>query len=170
MVAQLSKRDDREAVAKACMEAVYRIEKPTTQEQILIDALAPKQKETIAAPLFTEADRYVPTVEIGEYERDCIRSFMEVFPDSKLEKQVMAGKQITHNTIRLPTLPCAGAKNAQKNLKSLSDFLAAHERDTYTHFSQGVADRWAHLWFFHVAGRGSGCSPDGFMGAVARRE
>lgn len=135
MVAQLSKRDDREAVAKACMEAVYRIEKPTTQEQILIDALAPKQKETIAAPLFTEADRYVPTVEIGEYERDCIRSFMEVFPDSKLEKQVMAGKQITHNTIRLPTLPCAGAKNAQKNLKSLSDFLAAHERDTYTHFS-----------------------------------
>ena len=150
MVTQLRKSKDRGAVAEGCLDAVHAIAKPTTQEKILIDALAPRQEETAAEPLFTEADRYVPTVEIGEYEKDCIRLFMEVFPDSKLEKQLMAEKQVTHNAIKLPVLPSASAKKAQKCLKSLSDYVVAHERDTYDHFSGREAPIGGHITGFSM--------------------
>lgn len=132
MVTQLSKSVERKAVADCCMEAVRAIEKPTTQEKILIDALLPKQEIVPTEPLFTEADRYVPAVEIDNYALESIRAFMEIFPDSKLEKQVLAGKPITHKQIKLPALPCSGAKTAQKHLKSLSEFIIAHERDTFS--------------------------------------
>ena len=135
MVTQLSKQEDKKALTAACMEAVRSIAKPTTQEQVLIDALLPREEETKQEPLFTEEDRYVPTVEIGDYELQCIRSFMEIFPDSKLEEQVTAGKTVTHNAMKLPVILCAGAKTAQKNLKSLSDFFVSHEKETFAHFN-----------------------------------
>ena len=135
MVTQLSKSEDRKSVAENCMDAVYAIAKPTTQEKILIDALTPKQEEVETEPLFTDADRYIPVVQIGDYERACIRTFMEVFPDSKLEKQILAGKPVTHNAVSLPALLCASAKRARMNLKSLSEYVIQHERDTFPHMS-----------------------------------
>lgn len=135
MVTQLSKSEDRKSVAENCMDAVYAIAKPTTQEKILIDALTPKQMEVETEPLFTDADRYVPVVEIGDYEKECIRAYMEVFPDSKLEKQILAGALVSHNAVKLPALSCASAKRAQKNLRSLSEYVVAHERDTFPHMS-----------------------------------
>lgn len=135
MVTQLVKSDDRANVGKGCMGAAYAITKPTTQEKILIDALTPAQKEAEPEPLFTDGDRYVPIVEIGDYERSCIRAFMEVFPDSKLEQQIYAGKPVIHDEEKAEVLPCIGAKNAQNNLKSLSEYVIAHERDTFTHMT-----------------------------------
>ena len=130
MVTQLHQSEDRGAVADACMDAVEAIAKPTSQEKILIDALMPKQEKT-EEPQFTEADRYVPVVEIDDYAMECIRTFMEIFPQSKLEKQVLEGKPVKHNGIKLPVLPCAAAKKAQQHLRSLSDFVTAHEKETY---------------------------------------
>jgi len=150
MVTQLSKSDDRTDVAKACMEAVYGIEKPTTQEKILMDALAPEQAENVYEPLFTEEDRYTPVIEIDDYAKGCIAAFMELFPQSKLEKQVLAGKPVTHNGIILPALPCAAAINAQKNLKALSDFFVAHERETYSHHWHGELPLGAEIGSFDI--------------------
>ncbi len=135
LVTQLSKQEDKRALTRACVEAVRAIAKPTTQEQVLIDALLPREEEVPQEPLFTEEDRYVPLVEIGDYERSCIRAFMDIFPDSLLEKQVMAGKKVEHNALKLPVLPGHAAKKAQENLKSLSDFFVAHERASFTRFS-----------------------------------
>lgn len=132
LLTQLRKSEDRGAAADACMDAVHAIAKPTSQEKILIDALIPKHAEKKAELLFTEEDRYEPVVEIDDYARDCIRSFMEIFPQSKLEKQILAGKPVTHNGIKLPGIPCDAAKRARENIKSLSDWFAAHETETYT--------------------------------------
>lgn len=135
MVTQLQKSENREAVAAACMAAVRAIAKPTTQEQVLIDALLPKEEICKTEPLFTEADRYVPTVEIGAYEKDCIRAFMEMFPDSKMEQQVLSGKKVIFDEEKQTLEPCESARKAYKNLKSLSDFFVAHERETFTVYS-----------------------------------
>ena len=134
IVTQLSKSDDRCGLAQSCMVAVRSIDKPTTQEKILIDALMPKQSRYPAEPLFTEADRYVPQIVIDDYARESIRAFMEMFPDSRLEKQILAGKPVTHLGINLPVLPCATAKSARKNIQSLSDFFVAHQQETFLHY------------------------------------
>jgi hypothetical protein len=83
--------------------------------------------------LFSEEDRYTPVINIDDYAKSCIDAFMELFPQSKLEKQIMAGKPVSHNSIKLPAPSCVTAQNAQKNLKSLSDYFISHERDTFMH-------------------------------------
>lgn len=156
MVTQLRKSEDRGAVAESCMDAVYAITKPTTQEKVLIDALTPKQAVKESEPLFTEADRYDPVIGIDDYEKECIRFFMEQFPQSKLEKQVLAGKQVTHNGIKLPILPCAAAKSAQRNIKSLSDYVIAHERDTFMHHIGREFPIGADVRYFQIAKKEGG--------------
>ncbi|MBR5508537.1 MAG: hypothetical protein IKV59_00635, partial [Lachnospiraceae bacterium] len=133
MVTQLSKSENRVALAQSCMDAVRGILKPTTQEKILIDALTPQKSEEEEDPLFSEEDRYTPSIIIDDHAKGCIAAFMDLFPQSKLEKQILAGKPVSHNSIKLPALSCAAAKNAQKNLKSLSDYFISHERDTFMH-------------------------------------
>ena len=133
MVTQLIKSENRAALAQSCMDAVHAISKPTTQEKILIDALTPQKAEEEEESLFSEEDRYTPAIIIDDYAKSCIAAFMDLFPQSKLEKQILAGKPVSHNSIKLPALSCAAAQNAQKNLKSLSFFFISHERDTFMH-------------------------------------
>ena len=136
MVTQLQKTEDRVPVARNCMEAVRRIPKPTSQEQVLIDALISQTtEESKPEPLFTEDDRYLPDAQIGDYEKSCMEAFMEIFPDSKLKQQILGDKTISHNAMNLPALSCKSGKTAQKNLNSLSEYIVAHERDTYTQFN-----------------------------------
>ena len=150
MVTQLRGSEDRGAVADACMDAVEAITKPTSQEKILIDALMPKQAKA-EEPQFTEADRYDPVVEIDDYAMECIRAFMEIFPQSKLEKQVLEGKPVKHNGIKLPVLSCAAAKKAHQNLRSLSDFVTAHEKETYEGcFEEKEIPIGSHIHNFHI--------------------
>ena len=134
MVTQLGKREDRAAVAEGCLEAVRAISEPTTQEKILIDALMPEKEEPHSEPLFTEADRYEPVIGIDAYAKVCIGAFMELFPQSRLEQQVLAGEPVLHNAVREPIVPCAAAATAQKNIRSLSDAVIAHEKETFMHF------------------------------------
>ncbi len=133
MVTQLSKNAEREPVARCCMAMVQAISGPTTQEKILIDALLPKQAEEEEVPLFSETDRYVPVIALDDYARDCISAFMELFPQSKLEKQILSGKQVSHTGIKMPEIPCEAAQNARKNLRSFSDYIGAHESDIFQH-------------------------------------
>lgn len=156
MVAQLSKSEDRGALAQSCMDAVYAISKPTTQEKILIDALAPKQTEMEEEPLFSEEDRYIPVIVIDDYAKGCMDAFMELFPQSKLEKQVLAGNPVSHNSIQLPALSCVAARNAQKNLKSLSDYFISHEWDTFMHHVGREFPIGANVRYFQIMKEGGG--------------
>lgn len=135
LTTQLSKLPEKKHLSAACLEAVKAIARPTTQEQVLIDALIPKKTDEVSRePLFTQSDRYIPAAEIGEYELACIRTFMEIFPDSKLEDQVLAGNIVTHDSTKQPTVPCSAAKKARQNLNTLSDWIIAHEKETCTNF------------------------------------
>ena len=154
LVSQLSKSGERKHIAESCMDAVLAIAKPTTQEKVLIDALKPAPEEAKEEPLFTEEDRYVPVIEIGEYEQDCIRCFLEVFPDSKLEAQLRAGEPILHDASRVQATDCPSAVNARKRLKSLSDFIVSHERDTFVHFNGQEVPIGSHIRYFALYNEG----------------
>ena len=156
MITQLSKSEDRGALAQSCMDAVHAIANPTTQETILIDALSPKQTAIEVEPLFSEKDRYTPVVIIDDYAKSCIDAFMELFPQSKLEKQVLAGNPVFHNSIQLPVLSCAAVKTAQKNLKSLSDYFAAHEKESFMHHLGREIPIGTDVRYFEIAKDGGG--------------
>ena len=150
LVTQLQKSEDRQALAEGCMDAVHAIAKPTTQEKILIDALMPAVEEAREEPLFTQEDRYVPVVQIGEYERECIRAFMEVFPDSRLEAQILAGKTVSYDPVKPDESVCASAKRARENLESLHAFFVAHQYDTYQLYDGRDIPLGAQLHSFSV--------------------
>ena len=150
LVTQLQKSEDRRFLAESCMDAVLAIAKPTTQEKILIDALMPAAEEVKEESLFTEKDRHVPVVQIGEYEKECIRAFMQVFPDSKLEAQILAGNPVTQEPVKTDAPISAGAKRARENLESLHAFFVAHQYDTYTFYDGREIPLGAPLHSFTV--------------------
>ena len=132
MLLQLHKKAERTHVVEICMDYVRAISKPTTQEQILIDQLLPKATKVEKKVLFTEADRYLPQVEVDDFARECIQEFTAIFPDSKLENQVLAGKPVAAKAPLLKPKACASAQEAEKLIKSLSDFFVAHETEHFT--------------------------------------
>lgn len=154
LVTQLSKSEKRKHIAESCMDAVLAIPKPTTQEKVLIDALRPAPEEAKEEPLFTEEDRYVPVIEIGEYEQACIRCFMEVFPDSRLEEQIRTGHRMICDAVKSAQPHCASAERARANLRSLSAFITAHERDTYTNYAGREIPIGAGMHNFGIMGGG----------------
>jgi len=132
MLLQLHKKAERTHVVETCMDYVRAIQSPTTQEKILIDQLLPKAAKKEKKVLFTEADRYSPKVEVGDFAIECIREFMAVFPDSKLESQVLAGKPVAAKVPLLKPKTCATVQETEKLVKSLSDFFVAHETEHFT--------------------------------------
>lgn len=132
MLLQLRKQEDRAHVVQTCMGYVQNIQDPTTQEKILIDQLLPKVEKREKKILFTEADRYIPQVEVDDFAKACIRKFMAIFPDSKLESQVLAGKPVAAKVPLLKPKACATVQETEKLVKSLSDFFVAHETEHFT--------------------------------------
>lgn len=124
----------KESLVSACMNAVRAIDKPTTQEKILIDALLPKPVDSEAEVLCTEADRYVPNVELDEYAKGCLRVFTEFFPDSKLEQQTLAGLPVLPKMELIPRKPCKAAAKARENFESLNTFFLRNEKQTFPAF------------------------------------
>ena len=131
MLLQLRKQEDRAHVAQTCMGYVQSIQDPTTQEKILIDQLLPKVAKREKKVLFTEADRYNPQVEVDEFAKECIREFMAVFPDSKLESQILAGKPVAAKVPLLKPKTCKAAQKVQLRLEELSSFIVAHETEHF---------------------------------------
>ena len=131
MLTQLSKQPDRKPLVQRCMAYVQSIHNPTTQEQILISALVPEQTAS-AAPIFTEADRYCPQPQYNSFAKACVRQFMCCFPDSSMETQLERGKYVRHMPSLFKTAMSPSAAAARTRLKALSDYVTAHEEDTYT--------------------------------------
>jgi len=129
MLIQLQK--EKSALVQRCMPLVHAIPKPTTQEKVLMEALLPKEKAAEAQPLFTEADRYQPVVEIDEELANCLREFTTFFPDSKLEQQVLAGIPMAPRKTLFRGKACVQVKEAGKRLQDLSDFFVQHETEQF---------------------------------------
>ena len=132
MVTQLKKAGERESLVSACMEAVRGICNPTTQEKILIDALCPAEMPADEV-LFTEEDGYYPVVELNSYASDCMRTFTELFPNSRLEQQVLAGVPVNHDAVKTQAEPCDGAKRAEAHINSLAAFVKANETQEFNY-------------------------------------
>ena len=148
MLLQLHKKAERTHVVETCMDYVRAISKPTTQEQILIDQLLPKAAKPVKKVLFTEDDRYSPKVEVDDFAKACIREFMSVFPDSKLESQVLAGKPAEAKAPLLKPKACTTAQEADKLLESLSAFFVAHETEHFQGFIGGGIPLGCHINMF----------------------
>ena len=118
MLLQLRKQEDRAHVVQTCMGYVQSIQDPTTQEKILIDQLLPKAAKKEKKVLFTEADRYNPQVEVDDFARECIQEFTAIFPDSKLENQVLAGKPVAAKAPLLKPKACASAMAANSSCRT----------------------------------------------------
>lgn len=133
MLLQLQK--EKTELAQRCIELVRTIPKPTTQEKVLIEALLSKQNAAKAQPLFTEADRYQPVIEIDDYARECLREFTAFFPDSKLEQQVLEGIPTAPQNRLSQDKPCRLVLAAKERLQDLSEFFVHHETE---HFDTGT--------------------------------
>ena len=131
MLLQLRKQEDRAHVVQTCMGYVQSIQDPTTQEKILIDQLLPKVEKREKKILFTEADRYIPQVEVDDFAKACIREFMAIFPDSKLESQVLAGKPVAAKVPLINPKTCLAAKKVHSRLEELSSYIVAHETEHF---------------------------------------
>ena len=148
MLLQLKKKKERLSVVETCTDYVRAIQNPTTQEKILIDQLLPKAAKKEKKVLFTEADRYHPQVEVDDFAKECIREFMAVFPDSKLESQVLAGKSVAAKAPLLKPKSCATARETEKLVKSLSDFFVAHETEHFSDAFRGEVPVGCHINLF----------------------
>ena len=131
MLLQLRKQEDRAHVVQTCMGYVQSIQDPTTQEKILIDQLLPKVEKREKKILFTEADRYIPQVEVDDFAKACIREFMAIFPDSKLESQVLAGKPVAAKVPLINPKTCLAAQKVHSRLEELSSYIVAHETEHF---------------------------------------
>lgn len=131
MLLQMRKKAERTDVVETCMDYVRAIQNPTTQEKILIDQLLPKAAKPVKKVLFTEADRYSPKVEVDDFAKECIREFMAIFPDSKLESQVLAGKPVAAKVPLIKPKACQAAQKVQSRLEELSSYIVAHETEHF---------------------------------------
>ena len=150
MLLQLHKKAERTHVVEICMDYVRAISKPTTQEQILIDQLLPKAAKSVKKILFSEDDRYMPQVEVGDFAIECIQEFMAIFPESKLEGQVLAGKSVAAKAPLLKPRACATAQETEKLVKSLSDFFVAHETEHFSDPLRGDKPLGCHINYFSL--------------------
>lgn len=150
MLTQLARQEENAPLVRRCVRLAAAIPRPTAQEKVLIDGLRPKEEATVEAPLFTEADRWMPTIEIDAFSWDCVHTFMEFFPDSRLEQQTLSGVFILPEDVRQEKTPCPAAVRAKELVKSLSDFFIAHEQDTFTTFQGEQHLLSCPLYLFHA--------------------
>ena len=103
-------------------------EKIGSKEKILLDNLLPKETAGTKKTLFTAADRYSPKDFDEEFISECISSFAQLFPDSSLPDEYKGKKAGLFKSL---VGACKSAKEAEADLKSLSDFIDAHREYEY---------------------------------------
>jgi len=127
---QLQKEEKTKALAQRCMAYVRQIQTPTTQEQVLIDALIP-QEDPLQAVQNSGQFPLLPVV-LDDYALGCVDAFMTVFPQSRLKEQVLRGAPVSHDAQKRAVAPCPAAEKAKADLISLSNFFIAHETEPFT--------------------------------------
>lgn len=132
ILTELKSDEKRKSIYEAFIPRIKELserDKIGSKEKILIDSLLPKETATTRESLFTDADRYMPNNFDEAYVSECIKEFAELFPDSSLPEQY-AGKKI--GLFKNLAGSCKTAKEAEADIKSLSDFIDAHREFEYT--------------------------------------
>ena len=127
MLTTLKQKQEKQAILQSCIPHIQAITAPTTREQMLINNLLPKAPPQKPQLPYTEADCYCPVLAVTGYASDCIHTFMEYFPHSKLEQQVMDGKRIEPTLTEERTDPCDEVTAAKAHLQDLSDYFRAND-------------------------------------------
>lgn len=123
----LQKKEGKQAILQSCIPHLKNISAPSPREQMLISNLLPKETPKKKELPYTEADRYCPALTVTGYATQCLHTFTEYFPHSKLEQQVIAGKQIEPTLTAAPTAPCDEVTAAKAHLQDLSDYFRAND-------------------------------------------
>ena len=134
MIMNLSKDEKRSELFARCRELTKSMTSPTTKEKILLDSISPAdsvKSEASAKPLYTEKDEYFPEIPDNELTRECVDIFMRYFPDSSVGEMLYPDKYRKGLFGKIKISPCGSAKRADKDLKSLCEFIKQHERDEF---------------------------------------
>lgn len=123
------------AMFEKCLPLLDKISEPTEKERMFMESIAPKKKEEPKKEIkLRDEDIYCPKLNIYGPLNECIETFMEYFPESKLRDQlrgkVSAGIFGKLSGI-LGSSECETYKQAVKDIKSLSSMLGEHENDVY---------------------------------------
>ncbi len=148
MVMQLSKNEKKRIGFEKCLPFVKDIKYPSAKERILIEnILGSEKKDDEKAPLFDETDKYSPEIPDNEYTRECVKTFMRYFPDSK------AGSLIYPDIYKKPSLiksltTCKSAKETEKNTASLFELVYAHRTDEFIIRGESFTiDCWDNIFY-----------------------
>ena len=156
MIMNLSEDEGRAKLFNRCAQMVKEIDNPTTKEQILIDSIAPGEKAgevKEAEVLFTEKDKYVPTLADNTIVRESVKTFMRYFPESAIGPAICPEdhKQGFLGTLKEAIL----GKNTNQiasetadELRKFSSFVKLHEKDEFKSYGETSlvgGEPWA-LW------------------------
>lgn len=134
---------------KKCRTAAESIKNPSTKEKILIDNILGKSENTKREKLWDENDRISFEVPDSDFTRECVKTFMRYFPDSKIgnllypdsfKKKLLKGLKST----------CDSCKEAAKLCEDLGNLVKAHNKDEFTCYNDGeVCTVDCQPWRFH---------------------
>lgn len=127
MLTTLQKKEGKQAILQSCIPYLKNISAPSPREQMLISNLLPKETPKKKELPYTEADCYRPALTVTGYAAQCLHTFTEYFPRSKLEQQVMDGKQIEPTFTVEATVPCDEVTATKAHLQDLSDYFRAND-------------------------------------------
>ena len=134
IILNLSKDEKRADLYEKCKALAKSMTAPTTKEKILLDSISPSdsvKSDVPAKPLYTEDDEYLPEIPDNELTRECVDTFMRYFPDSSVGEMLYPDKYRKGLFGKIKISPCGSAKKADKDLKSLCEFIKQHERDEF---------------------------------------
>lgn len=120
---------------KKCLPLLEKISEPTEKERMFIESFVPKEKKEPKKVIeLRDEDIYCPKLNVFGPLNDCIETFMEYFPESKLRDQ-LRGKASAGIFGKLSGIfgssECETYKQAVKDLKSLASRIGEHENDVY---------------------------------------
>ena len=147
MVINISKDQNRKALYDKCVHLVKEMEEPTTKEKILIESIIPgmaKEEQQDTEVLFTDKDQYIPELTDTTCLKECVRTFMDYYPDSCIGKALFPEdyKEGVLGKLKGAFLGVGGKQVAEatvKDLKAFGQFIKLHEKDEF------VAEGETHL-------------------------
>ncbi len=137
---RLSKDKERTDLSAKCKPLAEGIVNPTVKEKILIENITSAEKKTERTPLFEELDIYRPYVPDNEFTVDCVKTFMEYFPDSEVGNILyphLFKKSIGGRIVGTLQSECNTHKQAVADIESLCALINEHRTDEFINAYDG---------------------------------
>ncbi len=140
IIIRLSKDEERAELFQKCKPIAESISNPSVKEKILIENITGAEEKAEKPLLYSEADAYKSYVPDNDFTVDCVKTFMEYFPDSeagnilypKLFKKSVAGK-----IAGAVQSECSSHKQAAADIEGLCALINEHREDEFTNAYSG---------------------------------